>query len=646
MGKTDIGRLGMCLLALVSSAGIAQVTPDKVTPDTPDIPARFEFPAAMFDYTVREAMVPMRDGVRLRTVIVLPRQARHAPMVLTRTPYNAGRFTDGSRPRSMRELLPGGDDIFADGGYIRVYQDVRGKYGSEGDYFMVPPLVGTINASKVDDSTDAWDTIEWLLHNVPESNGRVGIIGFSYDGFTAAMALIRPHPALKVAAPENPMIDSWMGDDWFHHGAFRNVNLGYFTSQTSRRGSGSSIPKPGIDDYATYLRGGSAGEYAKNAGLEQLPFWQKILAHPTYDAFWREQAVDRILAKQPLKVPTLWVQGLWDHVDMWGASHSYAAVEPKDRRNDMNYLVMGPWAHGQQNRNGSSLGALRWNGDTAAQYRHEMLKPFFDSYLVDGAPKHALSPVTAYNAGENRWNRYERWPLACEEGCAIASRPMYLRAGEKLAFTPPQAGEAESGGFVSDPARPVPVWPRPNGVADPEGWRSAWAAADQRFVDGRPDVISYLSEPLTEPLQVSGAPVVKLYASTSGSDSDWVVKIIDVHPDSMPAEPAMGGYQLPVSMDIFRGRYRTSFEHPSRIEPDAPLLYTFTLPNINHRFQPGHRIMVQIQSSWFPLYDRNPQTYVDSIFFAKPDDYKLTWQKVWHTPTLPSSISMPVTSGQ
>ncbi|WP_426703226.1 CocE/NonD family hydrolase [Rhodanobacter sp. Col0626] len=618
----------------------------QVTPDTPDIPARFEFPAAMFDYTVREAMIPMRDGIKLHTVIVLPRDVQHAPMVLTRTPYNASQTAVGKRARRMRDTLPPSDDVFADSGYIRVYQDVRGKYGSQGDYFMVPPLSGTINASKVDDSTDAWDTIDWLVHHVPESNGRVGMIGYSYDGFTVAMALIHPHPALKVAAPENPMIDSWMGDDWFHYGAFRNVNLGYFTQQTSTRGRGSSIPKPAYDDYTTYLQGGSAGEYAKNAGLEQLPFWQKIIAHPTYDAFWREQAIDRILAKQPLKVPTLWVQGLWDHVDMWGAVHSYAAMEPKDRANDMNYLVMGPWHHGQQNTDGSSLGVFNWRGDTALQYRRDMLKPFFDRYLVDGAPKKKLSPVTVYNAGENQWDYVDRWPLACDSGCEVKSRPLYLRAGQRLAFTPPTSGEAGFGSFVSDPTRPVPNLPRPNGVVNPEDWRAAWPVVDQRFVDGRPDVISYVSEPLTQPIQVSGAPVVHLYASTSGSDSDWVVKIIDVYPHTYPSAPAMGGYEFPLSMDIFRGRYRTSFEHPQRIEPDAALLYTFALPNINHLFQPGHRIMVQIQSSWFPLYDRNPQTYVESIFFAGPCDYHEARQKVWHTPAQPSSISMPITSGR
>ena len=624
-----------CLLALM--AGICNA---QVTADTPDIPAHFAFPASMFDYTVRDIMVPMRDGVKLMTVIVERKGTRNKPIILTRTPYNARLIAEGTRARTMRDTLPVGDDVFVDAGYIRVYQDVRGKYGSEGDYFMAPPLAGTINSRKVDDSTDAWDTINWLVHHLPESNGRVGMIGASYDGFEVAMALIHPHPALKVAAPENPQIDGWMGDDWFNYGAFRNVNLNYYTEQTAVKGLGPSVPNPGEDTYATLLQAGSSGAYAKAAGMEQLPFWQKLTMHPTYDTFWRKQAVDRILAGQPLKVPTMWVAGLWDYVDMWGAVHAYAATEPKDRANDMNYLVIGPWRHAQENYDGSSLGLFTWAGNTALQFRQDMLKPFFDRYLADGAPKTSLSPVTVYNTGTNQWNHLDHWPLACDNGCEIKSTAMYLHAGRQLDFAPPKVDEPAADTYISNPADPVPYKPRPNGTEEPKSMY--WAVVDQRFVDGRPDVISYATPALTRTVQVSGAPVVNLYASTSGSDSDWVVKIIDVYPASNPLEPAMGGYQLPLSMEIFRGRYRTNFEHPTRIAPGKPLLYTFTLPNINHQFQPGHRIMVQIQSSWFPFYDRNPQTYVDNIFFAKAEDYKVTRQEIWHTSAQPSFISMPI----
>lgn len=632
-----IRRILLVVCAAVLSTGACMA---QVTPDTPDIPAHFAFPASMFDYTVRDVMVPMRDGVKLHTVIVEHKDTHNAPIVLTRTPYNASRLAAGRRARSMRDTLPVGDDVFVDAGYIRIYQDVRGKYGSEGDYFMAAPLVGTVNASKVDDSTDAWDTIEWLVHNLPESNGRVGMIGASYDGFTVAMALIHPHPALKVAAPENPQIDGWMGDDWFNNGAFRNVNLNYYTQQTTTKGLGPSVPNPGEDTYATMLQAGSSGDYARAAGMEQLPFWQKLITHPTYDAFWSKQAVDRILAGQPLKVPTMWVAGLWDYVDMYGAVHAYAATEPKDHANDMNYLVLGPWRHGQENVDGSSLGVFNWAGDTALQFRRDMLLPFFARHLVDGAPKPKLSPVTVYDTGANHWDHLDHWPLACDDGCKTKSTAMYLRAGKQLAFDAPSANEAKFDTYISDPAAPVPYRPRPDGTPAPEG--AYWALADQRFVDNRPDVISYTSQPLTQPLQVSGAPVVKLYASTTGSDSDWVVKIIDVFPPEDRLAPAMGGYELPLSMQIFRGRYRSSFSRPQKITSGQPLLYTWTLPNINHQFQPGHRIMVQIQSSWFPFYDRNPQSYVENIFFAQPADYRAAQQSIWHTPGQASSISMPI----
>ncbi len=635
MNKTRQKWFVACVAALAAGTCVAQVTPD-----TPDIPAHFAFPSAMFDYTVREVMLPMRDGVKLHTVIVEHKGTRNAPIVLTRTPYNASGIATGHLARTMRDTLPAGDDVFVDAGYIRVYQDVRGKYGSEGDYFMAPPLVGTINSSKVDDSTDAWDTIDWLVHNLPESNGRVGMIGASYDGFTVAMALVHPHPALKVAAPENPQIDGWMGDDWFNNGAFRNVNLDYYTQQTTTKGLGSSVPNPGEDSYATMLHAGSSGAYAKAAGMEQLPFWQKLTTHPTYDAFWSRQALDRILAGQPLKVPTMWVGGLWDYVDMYGAVHAYAATEPKDQANDMNYLVLGPWRHAQENKDGSSLGVFTWAGDTALQFRREMLLPFFARHLVDGAPRKKLAPVAVYDTGANHWDYLDHWPLACHDGCAVKSTPIYLRAGRRLAFAAPGPHEAKYDTYVSDPANPVPYRPRPNGSPEPEG--SYWALVDQRFVDGRPDVISYTSEPLAQPLQVSGAPVVNLYASTTGTDSDWVVKIIDVFPAEDQLKPAMGGYELPLAMQIFRGRYRTSFSQPAKIVPGKPLLYTWALPNINHEFQPGHRIMVQIQSSWFPFYDRNPQSYVQNIFFAQPGDYQAAQQGVWHAPEQPSSIIMPI----
>ncbi|NYF78882.1 CocE/NonD family hydrolase [Granulicella arctica] len=631
-------RFGIAALVL---ALMTLSSPAQKQPLASDIPATFHEPKLDYDYVKRVEMVPMRDGVKLYTVIVIPKSATHAPILLTRTPYNAaGRAARTESPHMLDEL-PQGDDVFVKSGYIRVFQDVRGKYGSEGPYVMTPPPLGPLNASGIDDTTDAYDTIDWLVKNVHEPNGKVGMLGSSYEGFTVVMALLHPHPALKVAAPESPMVDGWMGDDWFHYGAFRQINLDYFIEQTSTRGSGPTIPREGYDDYSNYLRKGSAGDFARSGGLDQLPFWRKVEEHPAYDAFWQGQALDKLIATQPLKVPTMWLQGLWDQEDMWGAIHSYEAVESKDTNNDMNYLVMGPWRHSQVNYEGSSLGALRWDGDTTLQFRRDVLLPFFNQYLLDGAPKADTPPVLIYNTGENHWDHFKSWPLSCESDCASKPEPLYLTADGGLSFQRSTSAPAKFDEYVSDPGKPVPYRPRPVFAGDGDGWKT-WLVNDQRFVDGRPDVLTYISEPLTAPLHIAGAPEVNLYASTSGTDSDWVVKLIDVYPDTVPSQPAMGGYELSISLDIFRGRYRTSFEHPEAITPDKPLLYKFGLPTVNHVFLPGHRMMVQVQSSLYPLYDRNPQTFVPNIFDAKPAEYQKATQRVWHTSGEASFISLPV----
>jgi putative CocE/NonD family hydrolase len=640
----SIGRSVLSTLALATalSASLAgSLAHAQTAPLTPDIPAKYTAPTDNFDYVKREVMIPMRDGVKLHTVIVIPKGAKHAPILLTRTPYNAdGRAARVESP-TLINTLPQGDDVFVQGGYIRVFQDIRGKYGSEGEYVMTRPLRGPLNSSEVDHSTDAYDTIDWLVKNLPESNGKVGMIGSSYEGFTVVMALVNPHPALKVAAPESPMVDGWMGDDWFHYGAYRQTNFDYIASQNIKKGKGESLNRGGYDDYATFLRAGSAGDYARAAGLEQLPFWHKLHEHPAYDGFWQGQALDKVMATTPLKVPTMWLQGLWDQEDMWGAIHSYEAMEARDKGNDKNYLVMGPWRHSQVNYDASNLGALQWDGDTALQFRRDVLKPFFDQYLVDGAPRADTPPVFIYNTGDNHWDRFKQWPLSCDSGCPAKAKPLYLTAGDSLSFTAPQGGGEAFDEYVSDPAKPVPYVPRPVNFGDRLSW-TTWLVHDQRFVDGRPDVLTYETEPLTAPLRISGAPQVNLYASTSGTDSDWVVKLIDVYPDQVASNPTMGGYELPVSLDIFRGRYRESFEHPQAITANAPLLYKFGLPNTNHVFQPGHRIMVQVQSSLFPLYDRNPQTFVPNIFDAKAADYQKATQKIWREPGKASFIELPV----
>ena len=619
--------------------------------------------AIQSDYQKREVMIPMRDGVKLYTVIVVPNGAKNAPILFTRTPYHAKGRATRSESASMLQTLPQGDEVFVADGYIRVFQDVRGQHGSEGDYEMTRPLRGPLNSSTTDHSTDAYDSIDWLVKNIPQSNGRVGMAGSSYEGFTVVMALINPHPALKVAAPMSPMVDGWMGDDWYHYGAFRQNSLDYFAGQGPGRVGGFPIVHASPDDYDNFLRAGSAGDFAKAAGLEKLQVWNNFVAHPSYDQFWQEQALDMIMGKQPLTVPTMWIQGIWDQEDMWGGIHCYRAVEPKDTTNTKNFLVMGPWRHSGVNYDGSALGPLKFEGDTALQFRRDVLKPFFDQYLKDGAPKADTPPVFIYNTGENHWDRLQSWPVSCASGCASTSKPLYLTANLGLSFTAPAATAALAvtapattavpaknsadifDEYVSDPAKPVPYMPRPIRFSNTDNWRQ-WLLSDQRTVTDRTDVLTYTSEVLTEPVRVSGAPVVNLVASTSGSDSDWVVKFIDVYPNEVSSQPEMGGYQLPIAMDIFRGRYRESFSAPAAIASNTPLAYRFDLSMVNHVFQPGHRMMVQVQSSWFPLYDRNPQTFVPNIFLAQPADYVKATQRIYHAPGAQSFIELPVVAAK
>ncbi|AXA91192.1 CocE/NonD family hydrolase [Massilia sp. YMA4] len=615
--------------SLLATSALAQ-TP----PMAPDIGARFEAPLDAHDYVKRVIMIPMRDGVKLHTIILVPKGAQRAPMLLTRTPYNAAGRTSRAVSPNMLATLPAGDETMVRAGYIRVFQDVRGKYGSEGDYVMTRPLRGPLNNTKTDHATDAWDTIEWLVKNVKESNGKVGMLGSSYEGFTVLMALADPHPALKVAVPMSPMVDGWRGDDWFHNGAFRVNTLHYIASQTTARGSGSELATGVYDDYDSVLRGGSVADYAKRFGLDKLNYTKKLFEHPAYDSYWQHQALDRILGARKLTVPTMTVVGQWDQEDIYGAYAVYGALEAQDADNKRNYLVIGPWRHSGVNYDGSSLGALKFTGDTALEFRRDVMQPFLDQYLKDGAPAADTPPVLSYQTGSNRWQRLPRWPLAA------STSTVYLQGGFGLDFKQPAAGAAYDE-YVADPAKPVPFVPRPVRMGDRDVWQP-WLVRDQRFVADRPDVLSYVSAPLKAPMQLSGAPVVNLFAATSGTDADWVVKVIDVYPDEMPNQPAMGGFQLPLSMDILRGRYRNSLESPAPVVANRVERYRFALPNVNHVIQPGHRLMVQIQSSWFPLYDRNPQSYVPNIFHAKAADYVKATQRVYHAPDAASSVELPV----
>ena len=609
-----------------------------------ETPSKFVPVADSFDYIKRDVMIPMRDGVKLHTVIIVPKGAKNAPILLTRTPYNATGLTSHAQSPHLGPILNGYDnatDVIVGGGYIRAVQDVRGKFGSEGDYVMTRPLHGPQNPTPVDHATDTYDTIDWLVKNTPESNGKVGILGISYDGFLPLMALVNPHPALKVSVPMNPMVDGWMGDDWFHNGAFREQGMPYIYQQESTRTSGEQWWSGYFDDYDLFMQAGSAGELGRLHGMEQLGFWRKILEHSSYDAYWRDQAMDKVLAAQPLKVPVMLVDSLWDQEDIYGALAVYKAIKPKDTNNDKVYLVMGPWHHGGEIGDGSTLGPLKFGTDTALYFRRAILRPFLDQYLKDGASKADVAPVTAFETGTNRWLRLPSWPSGCPSGCAVRPTPLYLAAGLKLSVALPKSDDAAFDEYVSDPARPVPFRARPIGTERRATW-SDWLVDDQREASGRTDVVAFISDVLSAPVKISGQPIANLVASTSGTDSDWVVKVIDVYPDEVADEPDLGGYQLMISADIFRGRYRESLEQPKPIAPDAPLLYRFALPTANHVFLPGHRIMVQVQSSWFPLYDRNPQTFVPNIFWAKPGDYRKAVQRIYHAPRNASFIELPL----
>jgi len=540
-----------CTAFAETSAG--QSNAQAVTSLPSEIPDVFVPTYDGFEYVRREEMIPMRDGVKLHTVILVPTGAAKAPILLTRTPYDATGLTTHAESSHLAPILQGYDnptDVIVSGGYIRVVQDVRGKHGSEGDYVMNRPLRGPQNPTGVDHATDTYDTIDWLVKNIPETNGKVGILGISYDGFLPLMALVDPHPALKVSVPMNPMVDGWKGDDWFHNGAYRQGFMDFIYDQGASRANDILWWTSHFDPYDTFMQAGSAGELGRRRGMEQLGFWRKLLEHPTYDAFWQDQAVDKVLADRPLTVPVMVVHGLWDQEDIYGAIAVYKALEPKDKRNNKVFLVMGPWSHGQQIHDGSSLGAIKFGSDTALHFRQQILRPFLDHYLKDDEPKMAIAPVTVFETGANQWLGLSSWPSGCASACTIRSTPLYLRAGSKLSFDAPAAGDPAFADYVSDPAKPVPYRARP---IDNTSW-SRWLVDDQREASGRPDVLVFTSDVLTEPMKISGEPIVNLVASTSGTDSDWVVKIIDLYPDEVAAQPNMGGYQLMISGDIFRGQ--------------------------------------------------------------------------------------------
>lgn len=624
-------RFALAPLALAIATALSAAQPAPAPTDTManEQVAEYDWVRPEADYVRRVEMVPMRDGKKLFTVIIHRKGVTDAPILLSRTPYDANKMTSRNRSQKIEEILPVADAEFVNDGYIRVYQDVRGLDGSEGDYVMNRPLRGPLNATEVDHATDAYDTIDWLVKNVKESNGKVGITGSSYLGFTSLMALIDPHPALKAAVPQSPMVDGWMGDDWFHNGAFRTFGFDYDLGQTVKKGGGA-VPKGTGDEYAAYLEAGSAMAYARRYGLLDLPVVRKVLEHPSYDAWWQGQAIDKLLGERKLTVPTMLVVGQWDQEDSYGAPAVYKALAKQSPADGMLSLVIGPWRHSQVNYEARELGPLKWEGDTGLQFRTRWMKPFLDCHLKSVAPKCDTPPVLTYATGANRWEVSPKWP-------AGTYKPLYLSKDFGLSWSKPQAG---SDSYVSDPAKPVPMLPRPVHMQGEE-WRT-WLVRDQRFADGRPDVLSYSTGVLDKAVHIKGAPKVDLRAATSGRDGDFVVKLIDVYPEENAANPTMAGYQLALGIEIFRGRYVNGFATPAPLKPGKTYAFGWELPNVDHVFLPGHRIMVQVQSSIFPLYDRNPQSWVDSIMDAKPADYVKATQTIRWGGDAASAVWLPV----
>ncbi len=644
--KLSISLIAVGLL-LAATAAVSQTPPANpappapvtpVTPMTPDVMDKYEQVLPGADFIRREAMIPMRDGVKLYTVVVMKKGTTNGPILLSRSPYDAHHSTHRVNSQRIVDILEVMDSDFVEDGYIRVYQDIRGLHRSEGQYILNRPIVGPLNNTGIDESTDAYDTIDWLVKNTPESNGKVGVIGSSYLGFTTLMAEINPHPALKAAVPQSPMVDGWMGDDWFHNGAFRVSSLDYAVGQATNKGEGGGEFALGEGDhYTRYLEAGSVADFVKLLGIGHYPGVRKLLENPAYTDFWSLQAVDKWLAARPLAVPTMIEVGQWDQEDSYGGPAVYRALEPKDTNNEMVSLAIGPWRHSGANHYGYDLGALTFTGDTAREWRVKYVKPFFDHWLR-GAPDPHTPPVLTYATGINQWQVSQKWPMG-------TPTPIYLAAGNTVSWDKPKAAGHEE--YVSDPAKPVPFIPRPINMDDAGQWKP-WLVRDQRFVTDRTDVLSWTGPVLDKPVHIMGAPEVELFASTSGTDSDWVVKLIDVYPNDVPeeapqgAKPGMAGYELPIGIEIFRGRYLKSFSTPAPLKPNKVERYHWALPNVNHVFLPGHRIMIQVQSSLFPLYDRNPQTYVDNIMYAKPADYKKATQSIWFGGANASAVSLPV----
>jgi len=596
-------------------------------------------PNAAERFEISDVMIPMRDGVRLHTKIFVPRdQSAPLPIIIKRTPYgvegSAGNFN-----AYLKALM--------EDGYIFVFQDIRGKFGSEGTFVMQRPVrlrrdgsggsAAQADAKSIDEGTDTYDSIEWLLKNVRNNNGRVGMLGVSYDGWTAIMGAIEPHPALKAISPQASPADMWLGDDFHHNGAFR---LSYGFEYAAMMESGKDVQQFKFDRYDTFDWYLTLGPLANVNGKYlhgKIPTWNDFVAHPDYDEFWKRQTMIPHLTS--VKIPTLNVAGWWDQEDFFGPIRIYDALERFDTQG-VNYLVVGPWRHGGwSGGSGDALGAIPFGSKTAEYFREKIQAPFFAFYLKDKGAQDFPQAIT-FEAGANEWRRWEEWPPKSR----TEQRALYFGANETLtvAETGPNANPFDE--FVSDPAHPVPYRHRPiQPTYFPGGSKwSTWLVEDQRFVDDRADVLSWETAPLESDLTIAGEIIAHLFASTTGSDADWIVKLIDVYPEDYSTNWELAGFQLMVANEVFRGRYRTSFETPTPIEPNKVLEYTWSLHTQDYTFKKGHRLMVQVQSTWFPIIDRNPQTFAKNIFEAKEGDFKAATHRVYRSSEYRSRVELPV----
>ena len=578
----------------------------------------------------REVMIPSRDGVRLHAVLFIPKNAPGPlPILLERTPYGAL-----AQEASLLARYP----HFVAEGYIYAFEDIRGRFKSEGQFVMQRPPRDRKDAKSIDEGTDAYDTIEWLIHNVPGNNGRVGMLGISYGGWLTTMALFEPHPALKAASEQASPADMFLGDDFHHNGAFRlTYGFEYAARMETAKEANTNFEFDRADTYRWYLDLGVLSNVNEKYLHGKLPSWNDFVNHPNYDEFWQTQAFPRYIGAP--KVPNLNVGGWWDQEDFYGPLKIYELFEKNDP-NHLNYLVVGPWNHGGWARpDGSRLGEIPFDSNTSKFFRTQIEAPWFAYWLKDKGARD-FPEAMVFQTGTNRWEKYDSWPPH-----SVEATNLYFQANGRLSFdAPTQEGSDKEGSdtYVSDPAHPVPYRHQPIGPTYPAGGWPTWLVEDQRFVESRPDVLTWQTEPLQNEVRIAGDIAAQLFASTTGSDADWVVKLIDVYPESNPENPSLAGYELMVADEILRGRFRESFERPKPIVPGEVTPYRLDLHTNDHAFLKGHRIMVQVQSTWFPLYDRNPQTYVENIFFAKASDYRKAEHKVWRSKQYPSHVLLPV----